>query len=116
MPNPSPAGSPPSATLAQAILHILEDHKANDPLILNISRTSSFTDFLVIASGTSSRHVGALGDAVQEAFTHENLSTEGLQGSEWVVIDLGSVVVHLFTPEKRSLYNLEKLWSYPPSA
>jgi ribosome-associated protein len=99
-------------TLATQILAALEDHKAIDPLRLNIAKSSSFTDDLVIATGTSRRHVASLAKAVMEAAPAELLSTEGQEASEWVVVDLGRVVVHIFTAEKRALYNLEKLWSF----
>jgi ribosome-associated protein len=93
-------------------LAVLEDHKAVNPLRLNISKSSGFADELVIATGTSTRHVASLAKAVEENFAAQVFSTEGQGASEWVVVDLGSVVVHLFTPEKRALYNLEKLWSF----
>lgn len=95
------------------LLNTLEDHKAQDPLLLNIGKQSSFADYLLIASGTSTRHVASLAKAVAEAFPGQLLSTEGQQTGEWVVADFGGVVVHLFVPEKRALYNLEKLWSFP---
>jgi ribosome-associated protein len=98
---------------AKAILDILEDHKAADPLLLKLGPHSSFADFLVIASGGSTRQVASLAKAVAEAYPQALLGIEGQQAAEWVVADFGNVVVHLFLPEKRALYNLEKLWSYP---
>ncbi len=94
------------------MLLALEDHKALDPLVLNVSKSSSITDDLVIATGTSSRHLQSLAKAVLEAAPTEVLGHEGQQAGEWVVVDLGRVVVHIFTAEKRALYNLEKLWGF----
>jgi ribosome-associated protein len=107
------AGPTATSHLAKALLHTLEDHKAQDPLLLNIGQHSSFADYLLIASGTSTRHVASLAKAVAEAFPQHLFGTEGQAAAEWVVADFGGVVVHLFVPEKRALYNLEKLWSFP---
>jgi ribosome-associated protein len=75
------------------------------------------TDFVVIASGRSNRHVGALADhlltALKEA-GHARVKVEGLQAADWVLIDAGDVIVHLFRPEVRSFYDLEKMWGGAP--
>lgn len=81
---------------------------------MNLAGKADFADSMVIASGTSSRHVGALADRVAEALKSvgfETVMVEGRESCDWVLVDAGDVVVHLFRPEVRSYYNLEKMWS-----
>jgi ribosome-associated protein len=96
----------------------LEDMKAEGLLVIPLAGQASFADFLVIASGTSTRHVSSMGRALLDKLGKAVISIEGMTEGEWVCADLGDIVVHLFVPEKRVLYNLEKLWShvFEPSA
>lgn len=74
-------------------------------------------DYIVIASGTSSRHVSALAQKVKERLHLQNINdvvTEGISQSDWVVVDAGDVIIHLFRPEVREFYNIEKMWCHPP--
>ncbi len=91
----------------------LADGKAEDIVVLDIRGKSSMADYLIIASGTSQRHLNSLaqriGDYVRGKFNTHALM-EGQQQSDWVLVDLGDVIVHLFRPEARRLYNLEKFW------
>lgn len=92
---------------------ILEDYKAVDITVISLAGQASFADYIVIASGTSSRHVSSMGRALQDKLGKASfLGLEGLDDGEWVCADMGGIVVHLFLPEKRVLYNLEKLWSF----
>ena len=87
-----------------------------DVAVLDVAGLSSFTDVMVIASGTSDRHVKSLADHVVEQAKEAGerpLGVEGDQGGEWVLVDLGDVVVHVMRPDIRDFYNLEKLWSVP---
>lgn len=98
----------------KVVLTSLEDDKAEDILAIDIRGKSSFADMLVVASGRSSRHVGALADHVMRKLKEagvKDVRVEGLPQGDWVLVDAGDVVVHLFRPEVRSFYNIEKIWA-----
>jgi len=95
------------------VLTALEDIKANDVVVLDVSPYASFTDYMVFASGTSSRHVSSIAGSVIDAAKKKNappLGIEGLDVGDWVLVDLGDVVVHVMLPATREYYELEKLW------
>lgn len=95
------------------VVAVLEDHKAQNVTVIPLAGQASFADYLVIATGTSTRHVSSMGLALREKLGNKAiLGLEGLQDGEWVCADMGGIVVHIFVPEKRALYNLEKLWSH----
>ena len=99
--------------LKAIVLAALEDAKANDVRQLDVRRLTDITDWMVVASGTSTRHVLALADHVRTQVKAEGLSpigTEGESGSDWVLLDYGDVVVHLMLPDTRGFYDLEGLW------
>ncbi|WP_106477148.1 ribosome silencing factor [Phytohalomonas tamaricis] len=103
--------------LSSLVIDALEELKGRDITELNVAELTSVTDVMVVASGTSSRHISALADNVVERVKAEGirpLGIEGKQGSEWVLVDLGDVVVHVMMPETRQLYDLERLWSDLP--
>jgi ribosome-associated protein len=96
------------------VLTSLEDDKAEDILAIDIRGKSSFADMLVVASGRSARHVGALADHVMRKLKDagvKDVRVEGLPRADWVLVDAGDVVIHLFRPEVRAFYNIEKIWS-----
>jgi len=100
--------------LKAIVVAALEELKAVDLKVLDVRRIASFTDLMIIASGTSSRHVRALADKVIErckAAGVRPLGLEGERGAEWILVDLGDIVVHVMSPAMRDYYNLEKLWS-----
>jgi len=100
--------------LLQTTLQALDDMKAVDVRVIDVREQTSITDIMVIASGTSTRHVKAVADRVEEAakvIGVRPLGVEGQQGAEWILIDLVDVVVHVMLPEVRAFYALEKLWS-----
>lgn len=105
------------ATFLKAVCKILDDNKASDVIIINLAEKTSFSDHMIIASGTSQRHILALGDHLQrEAYrlSHPYVRIEGKEnGADWILVDLGNIVVHLFRPETRQLYDLETMWSTP---
>ncbi len=91
----------------------LEDDKAEDIVVIDLSGKTSFADSMVIASGRSQRHVGAMAEHLRERLKHAGVkapSVEGAERCDWVLIDGGDVIIHLFRPEVRSFYNLEKMW------
>lgn len=103
----------------QLVIDALEDLKAQDLLCLDVSDKTDITDYMIVASGTSSRHVKSLaGNVVSEA-KHVGLQpigVEGLDQGEWVLIDLNAVIVHLMQPQVREFYDIESLWSLSPSS
>ncbi|MBL8537565.1 MAG: ribosome silencing factor [Hyphomonadaceae bacterium] len=101
-------------TVTNAVLSSLEDDKAEEILAIDIRGRSSFADMLVVASGRSARHVGALADHVMRKLKDigvHDVRIEGLPQADWVLVDAGDVVVHLFRPEVRAFYNIEKIWA-----
>jgi ribosome-associated protein len=103
--------------LESLIVNKLDDDKAQDIVCIDLKGKSSVADTLIIASGRSHRHVGALADHVVRALKeagHGKAKIEGLPACDWVLIDVGDVVVHIFRPEVRSFYNIEKIWSLSP--
>ena len=94
----------------------LDDDKAEDVVAIDLSGKSSIADFMVIASGRSSRQLGAMAEHLQVKLKASGISPVGIEGAtagDWVLIDGGDVVIHLFRPEIRQLYNLEKMWGLP---
>jgi ribosome-associated protein len=111
-------GTPP--TLPDALrlaLQTIDDLKAVHPVVLDLRGLSNATDFFVIASGTSDAHVRGIGERVMETLQrrgHRAHHVEGLPGGRWVLLDFVDFVVHLFHPETRSFYQLERLWGDAP--
>ena len=96
------------------IQHALEDAKARDIVVLDVRKISDFTDYMVIATGTSNRHVQSTADKVVDALRAHGVRTVGVEGGrtgDWVLIDFGDVIAHVMREETRDFYNLEKLWS-----
>jgi ribosome-associated protein len=101
------------ALLAQ-VLAWLDDAKAENVVTIDIREKSSLGDYMVIASGRSDRHVGAVAEQVQRRLKEEGLGRARIEGQpqcDWVLIDIGDIIVHVFRPEVREFYNLEKMWS-----
>lgn len=102
--------------LSDMIVGVLDENSAQDVIEIDISGKSSVADFMIVASGRSNRHVGALADYVIQELKqhgHGGIGVEGLDASDWVLIDAGDVILHIFRPEVRAFYNLEKIWSVP---
>ena len=107
-----------SNELCELIVETLDDGKATDIVKLDVRDLTTMTDFMVVASGTSTRHVRALANAVADKTReagHKPIGIEGEEGSEWVLLDLQDALVHVMLPRVREFYNLEKLWSFRPS-
>jgi len=95
----------------------LEDMKGIDLVVIDIIGKSSIADAMVVVTGTSQRHVRSLAESVRlsaKEANHPPLGIEGGDSSDWVLVDLGDVIVHVMTTEKREFYSLEKLWSVGP--
>ena len=108
-----------SEKFSNVIVNALEDLKARDIVRLDVRKLTTVTDYMIVASGTSNRHVKAIADAVVEAAREAGVrptGIEGEEGSEWVLVDLGDTLVHVMQPRIREFYNLEKLWSLPASS
>ncbi|GAB4357290.1 MAG: hypothetical protein Kow00114_08730 [Kiloniellaceae bacterium] len=102
-----------SRRLLSVIQSSLEDDKADDIVVIELADKSSIADFMVIASGRSARQVGAMADHLRETLKAEGVegvAAEGMERCDWVLVDAGDVIVHLFRPEVRTFYNLEKMW------
>ena len=107
------------ARLEEMILSRLDDDKAQDIVVIDLKDKSSVADSIIVASGRSHRHVGALADHLVRALKEAGAGkarVEGLPHCDWVLIDAGDVIVHIFRPEVRSFYNIEKIWSVEPPA
>ncbi len=106
-----------SKQLSDLVVEALEEVKARDIVKLDVRDLTTVTDYMVVASGTSNRHVKALADAVAEKSRkagHRPLGIEGENASEWVLLYLQDTLVHVMLPRVREFYNLEKLWSLSP--
>lgn len=100
------------------MVEIVSDHKASDVVMLRTGELTSLADFFVIATGRSDRHVSALAGSLNDELRAQGirpLGIEGRSGARWVLLDYGTVIVHLFTPDERERYGLEKLWSAAPA-
>jgi len=99
--------------LKKLAINALEERKASDITVLDVSNMTSITDVMIIATGTSRRQVSAIAGNVAETAKHEGnppIGVEGMEYGEWVLVDLGDVIVHVMMPQTREFYNLEKLW------
>ncbi len=99
--------------LLKWVLEALDDMKARDVSVIDVRGKTSVTDYMVVASGTSDRHVHALASQVVEKVAEHRIKPLGVEGEhsrDWVLVDLGDVIVHLMLPETREFYQLEKLW------
>lgn len=96
----------------------LDSDKALDIVTVDLHDQTALADYMIIASGTSSRHVGALANKLKKSLEEahvKNIKIEGLPAADWVIIDAGDIIVHLFRPEVRDFYNIEKMWcAYQP--
>jgi len=92
---------------------VLDDHKADDDVVIDLRGKSTIGDYMVVASGNSARQIVAMAEHLMQALKDRGLvgiTPEGLRHGDWVLIDAGDVVVHLFRPEVRAFYSLEKMW------
>ena len=110
---------PDAIALRDLALSVLDDAKGEDIQHIDLRDRSSFADFMVIATGNSTRQVKAMADRLVQRAKSTGATPLGVEGdreAEWILVDLADVVVHLMTPQTRAFYNLEKLWSAPPAS
>lgn len=113
---PNTENAPSVEHLLNAVETTLEDDKAEQTVVIELAGKTQIADYLIIASGTSHRHVGAMADHLHRKIKSmgiKNISVEGNDQCDWVLIDGGDIIIHLFRPEVRQFYNLEKIWSGP---
>lgn len=112
---PTGMTDPSSGQLLALVLESLDDDQAQDVVSIPLEGKSSIADYMIVASGRSTRHVAAIAIKLAERLKGKGLGAprmEGLPAADWVLIDAGDVVVHLFRPEVRSFYNLERMWGF----
>jgi ribosome-associated protein len=101
------------------ILSRLDDMKAEETVTIDLRGKSAFSDYMIVTSGRATRHVGAIAENVAKSLKEngiKRLHIEGLPNCDWVLIDSGDVILHVFRPEVREFYNLERLWTQGPTA
>jgi ribosome-associated protein len=112
--SPQPAPAPETPQMIDVVLRSLDDAKAEQTVAIDITGKSSLSDHMVVTSGRSNRHVSAVADQVVKALREAGFSkprVEGLPHADWVLVDAGDVIVHIFRPEVREFYNIEKMWA-----
>lgn len=105
--------TPGKLPLHLLIVAALEERKAHDVVTLDVRSITTITDYMIIASGTSDRHVKSMADFVVQSAREAGIRASGIEGAErgeWVLVDLGAAIVHVMLPRVREFYNLEKLW------
>ena len=108
-----PKRMPPAADVLKLVETSLDDDKAENVIVIDLTGKTEIADYLIIATGTSQRQVGALSDHLQRKMKSSGLAGVAVEGEpqcDWVLIDAGDVIVHLFRPDVRDFYNLEKIW------
>lgn len=110
-------------TIRDWVTEALDERKARDVIVLDVSEVTTITDYMIVASGTSDRHVKSIANFVVEHLRKQGWKASGIEGAdqgEWVLVDLSDVIVHVMQPQVREFYNLEKLWDIrdrtPPAA
>lgn len=105
--------------MLKLVLAKLDDMKAEQTVVIDMRGRSLFADDMVVTSGRSNRHVASVAEAVARSLKeagHKKVHVEGLTNADWVLIDTGEVTIHVFRPEVREFYNLERLWKHGPDA
>ena len=110
----APAAVPAAADLNRLILGLLDDAKAENTVAIDLEGKSTIADVMIVTQGRANRHVAAIADRVIQGLReagHKGMRIEGMNAADWVLIDAGDVILHIFRPEVRLFYNLEKMWS-----
>lgn len=107
-----------AASVAKEIVEVAADKKANDVTLIEVGKATTLADFFVIATGTSERQINAIRSGIQERMREMDialLQSEGVPADGWVLLDYGQVIVHVFAPEQRTYYDLERRWQDAPT-
>jgi ribosome-associated protein len=107
-----------AGAVARQIVDVAVDRKASDVTLIEVGRATTLADFFVIATGTSDRQIGAIANAIEEQMGEDGIRLfhrEGLPADGWVLLDYGQVIVHIFGPEQRAYYDLERRWKEAPT-
>jgi ribosome-associated protein len=110
----APAAVPAAADLNRLILGLLDDAKAENTVAIDLEGKSTIADVMIVTQGRANRHVAAIADRVIQGLReagHKSMRIEGMNTADWVLIDAGDIILHIFRPEVRLFYNLEKMWS-----
>lgn len=116
LPQSQESGADAAARALELVLASLEDSKAEDIVTIDIAGKSALGDYMIVVSGRSNRHVTAIAEHLISDVKDDGLGTprvEGLETGDWVLIDTGDVIIHVFRPEVREFYNIEKMWAAP---
>ncbi len=115
----NPRGLQDASALKDLVVKSLDDDKALDIEVIDLTGQSALADYMVVASGTSSRQIVAMSEKLSERLAargHRHFRTEGTTEGNWVVCDAGDIIIHLFRPEVRAFYNIEEMWRMAPVA
>lgn len=107
------------ADIVKNVVSILEDIKAKEIEVIDVSERSNVTDYMIICSGTSKKHVMSIASEVVDQVKQDDIvpiGSEGQKGGDWVLVDLSDIIVHVLTTEAREFYDLEKLWKFDPQS
>lgn len=110
--------APVAEQTLKLILSRLDDMKAEETVTIDLRGKSAFSDYMIVTTGRANRHVGAIAENVAKSLKEngiKSLHVEGLPNCDWVLIDSGDVIVHVFRPEVREFYNLERMWTQSPA-
>jgi ribosome-associated protein len=113
------SSTPAADETLKLILSRLDDMKAEETVTIDLRGKSAFSDYMIVTTGRANRHVGAIAENVAKGLKEtgiKSLHVEGLPNCDWVLIDSGDVILHVFRPEVREFYNLERLWTQGPVA
>ena len=112
------ADKPDANKTLSLIISRLEDMKAEETVTIDLRGKSAYSDYMIVTTGRANRHVGAIAENVAKGLKESGIASphvEGLPNCDWVLIDSGDVIVHIFRPEVREFYNLERLWMQGPA-
>ncbi|NBX02935.1 MAG: ribosome silencing factor [Alphaproteobacteria bacterium] len=107
---------PTGSQIERLILKSLDSHKAENVVSIDLTGKSDMADRMIVASGTSQRHLASLAEHIVEVLKHagfDRVPVEGKDTGDWVLVDAGDIIIHIFRPEIRHYYNIEKMWSVP---
>ena len=114
LPKGAPAAVPAAADLNSLVHGLLEDAKAENTVAIDLTGKSTIADVMIVTEGRSNRHVASIAERIVQGLKekgHKGMRVEGQNTADWVLIDAGDVILHIFRPEVRAFYNLEKMWA-----